>query len=122
MAIVWPLRAVVQVATKSVADRLTVMGTSSVSERVPSETVSRNVRVVGMSGAVNVGDDMVESESVTAVPDAWLHEYDKVSLSGSLEPVPFSVTVSPVSTVWSAPASDMGARLTGGKTITGMVR
>ena len=91
---------------------LTDIVTVSVSDSVPSETVSLNTNVVGLAGAVKVGDDAVELDRVTVVPEVWVHEYDIVSPSMSEEPVPFRVTVSPVDTDWPVPALEVGARLT----------
>ena len=39
------------------------------------------------------------------------HEYDRESLSGSVEPLPSRVTVTPSFTVWVLPASAVGGRL-----------
>ena len=95
---------VVQVVTKSSDDKCrTVMVTVSVSVSVPvSVTVSVNVMSVfsSTSGAVNLGISVSEPVSVTAGPPVCSHRYVRESpSSGSLEPVPSSVTVSPGITV-----------------------
>ena len=112
MTMVWPLCAVVQVVTNLMLDGLDDMVTVSESDREPSETVSRNVRVAVPAGAVNAGDDTVEFERVTAPPPVWVHRYVRESLSSSEEPEPVRVTVSPGDTSWSSPALAVGARLT----------
>ena len=90
----------------------TRMVTVSISESSTlSVMVSRNTRVSALPGATNVGDDTVWLDIVTMVPDIWLHEYDMASPSGSVEPEPSRVTVSPTFTVWFAPASVVGGLL-----------
>ena len=103
-----------QMVTKSFSGTFcTVMVTLAVSVRDPaSVTVSVNVMfwVAPTLGAVNVGSAIAASDSVTAGPLACAHKYDRAP-SGSLERVPFSVTISPSVTVWGSPASAVGAVL-----------
>ena len=95
-------------------ESFTVMVTVSVSGRdLESVTVSVNVMSVSSPtlGAVNVGVAVAEPVSVTVGPLVCAHEYDREASSGSLERVPFSVTISSSVTVWGSPASAVGAVL-----------
>ena len=90
----------------------TMMVTVSVSvPPFPSDTVRVNVTVspdASTSGAVNVGAGPVR---VIVGVLSLSHEYDRESLSGSVEPLPSRVTVTPSFTVWVLPASAVGGRL-----------
>ena len=89
---------------------LMVISTVSPEVRRPSETVSSNVRTVwpATAGDSNDGESVSAPDRVMAGPEVWFHEYVMVWPSGSLDAVPFSVTVSPGRTVWPGPASAMG--------------
>ena len=63
-------------------------------------------------GAVKDGRAVAEPDR--AIPSGAAQMYDAMEPSGSEDPEPSSVTVSPSFTVWSGPASDVGARLEGG--------
>src|SRR5262245_31089497 len=77
---------------------LTICSDEDCSE--PSETVSLNLSDVpsgyGANGAVKVAVAALALLNTTAVPSICTQEKVKVLPSGSLEPLPFSVTVSPV--------------------------
>ena len=85
----------------------TVIVTVSESELVPSDTVSVKVISPVVVGAVNVGFTAVLLESITVAP-GFNQEYTRGSFSGSEEPEPSSVTVSPGATSRSSPASAVG--------------
>ena len=91
----------------------TVMATASEEEaEEPSCTVRLKANMPGPAGAANVGDATAPEESATVSPAACTHEYVSVSpVSGSVEPEPSSVTISPGLAVWSGPASATGGRL-----------
>ena len=89
---------------------LTVIFTASLDASRPSETVSSNVRMVWsvVAGASNDGESVSAPDRATTDPEVWFHEYVMVWPSGSLDTVPFSVTVSPGRTIWLEPASATG--------------
>ena len=110
-----------QVVTKSAAASWIVTVTSSVTESVPSFTVSRNVNWTSeeTSGAANVGMSVPEPVSVTAgEPPVCAHEYVMESPLAS-EAVPDSATANPSSTLWSGPASIDGGLLPRPVTVMG---
>ena len=85
-----------------------VMVISSVSESVPSDTVSMKISFVGSDGAVNVVRADADSFMVTVgVSESWLHEYERESPSGSV-PEPLRVTILPGGNVLSRPAFAVG--------------
>ena len=76
MATVPPSRMVRSVPALTTGAELiltTVMVTVSAECNMPSVTLSWNSRVSGISGVVNMGDCAVASDSVTVLPDIWLH-------------------------------------------------
>ncbi len=87
----------------------TRIDTSSVLLRKPSDTDTRNTSVPLVAGAVNVGLAAVGDDSVTAVPETCVHEYDSASPSASVLALASSVTPAPACTPWSGPAFAVGA-------------
>ena len=65
-------------------------------------------------GAWKVGFSAVLFERVTGRPLICFHAYEMLSSSGSLEWEPSSVTLAPLRTLWSCPASASGGRLADG--------
>ena len=74
-----------------------------------SVTVRVKASVPALEGAVNVGCWTAVSDSDTAVPPVWFHEYVRV-LPDDAEPS--SVTVEPAATVWFTPALAVGGEIT----------
>ena len=74
---------------------------------------------------MNVGRAAAGSDSAAVLPagrSRKRHRNVSGSPSGSVEPVPSSITIDPVNTSWSAPASAVGARLAGGSPQSGNVQ
>ena len=91
-----------------------------VSEAValPSLTVSWNVNVEDVDGAVNVGLAADALERVTEGPAVCDQAYVNASPSASVLPEPSRVTVAPVATLCAVPASATGGWFTGGGAVT----
>ena len=91
------------VACKPVmGESLTVMtiGSALLAKPRASVTTNVNVSMVGEAGVVNVVATLVGVLNVTAVPPVCLHRYVNGKCpSGSLLPLPFSVTVAVTLTV-----------------------
>ena len=64
----------------------------------PSETVSENVSVPPVAGAVKVGLAVVGPVRTTAVPLVWAHWYVNTAPSGSDDADPSNVTTAPAPT------------------------
>ena len=94
----------------------TVISTVSVSTPpLPSLASTSKVSVVAVStfGAVNEGVTVLAFWSETDGPAVCAQVYERVSPSGSLEPVASMDTDSSSSTVWSGPASAVGGSFVG---------
>ena len=80
-----------------------------------SLTSTSNVSVVevSMAGAVNEGVAAFAFWRETDGPAVWVQAYERVSPSGSDEPVASSVTDVPSLTVWLGPASAVGGSFVG---------
>ena len=88
----------------------TVTVTVSESERVPTYTVSSNVRGPVSGGAVNVGDSAVASDNATSGPVVWVHEYDMGMSYMDDDLEPSSVAVALGAMVRLGPALAVGGR------------
>ena len=91
----------------------TVTDTVSAVEASPPGSVTVRLKVsvslADTAGAVKVGEAALALFSVTVVPTVWVQAWVRVRFSGSVLALASSVTVVPSNTVWSSPASAVGA-------------